>query len=74
MIYNQLFENIFNPILERFHYPKENRRYVMMYYLNGLNAIINEWIKDDCEKTISEISDIIKSCILGLNNKLLINE
>lgn len=74
MVYNRLFENIFNPILERFHYPKENRKYVMMYYLNGINAIINEWIKDECKKSILEISNIIKSCILGLNNKLLMND
>lgn len=65
-VYKQLFENIFNPILDRFDYPVEKRKYVMMYYLNGVNAIIAEWIKDGCEKSISEISEIITICIFGL--------
>ena len=66
-VYKRMFEHIFNPILCRFNYPKENRKYVMMYYLNGINAIVLEWIKDDCNKTIEEIESIISACIFGLN-------
>ncbi len=68
-VYKKLFSNIFNPILDRFHYPAEDRKYVMMYYLNGLNAIVSEWLKDDCSKPIEEISKIINTCIYGLNKK-----
>ncbi|MEE0264595.1 MAG: TetR-like C-terminal domain-containing protein [Acutalibacteraceae bacterium] len=64
--YMRLFRNIFNPILDRFNYPEEDRKYVMMYYLNGINAIIFEWLKDDCVKSIEEISRIITICIYGL--------
>ena len=70
-IYEQMFESIFNPILERFNYPYEDRKYVMMYYLNGINAIINEWLKDNCKKSIQDIQRIIKECIFGLNNCLV---
>lgn len=66
-VYKRMFEHIFNPILCRFNYPKENRKYVMMYYLNGINAIVLEWLKDDCYKTIEEIESIISACIFGLN-------
>lgn len=66
-VYKRMFENIFNPILERFNYKKEDRKYVMMYYLNGITAIITEWLKDNCEKSISDISRIIRECIFGLN-------
>ena len=38
-VYKRMFENIFNPILDRFHYLQNNRQYVMMYYLNGINAV-----------------------------------
>ena len=68
-VYERMFENIFNPILDRFHYPEEDRKYVMMYYLNGINAISFEWVKDGCKKTIDEISKIIETCIFGLNNE-----
>ncbi|MBO5136690.1 MAG: TetR/AcrR family transcriptional regulator [Clostridia bacterium] len=68
-VYERLFENIFDPILERFHYPKEERKYVMLYYLNGINAISFQWVKDGCEKSIEEVSNIIIECIFGRDNK-----
>lgn len=67
-VYNRMFEKIFNPILDRFDYPEDYKKYVMMYYLNGINALILEWIKDNCEKPIEEISKIIEICIFGLHH------
>jgi AcrR family transcriptional regulator len=64
-VYKRMFENIFNPILDRFHYPLNDRQYVMMYYLNGINAIVSEWLKNGCDKSIKEISEIISVCIYG---------
>jgi AcrR family transcriptional regulator len=66
-VYHRMFEHIFNPILDRFHYPQDNRQYVMMYYLNGINAIVLEWLRNHCSKSIKEISKIISVCIYGLN-------
>ena len=64
-IFQRLFEHIFAPILDRFHYPRERQRYVMMFYLNGITAIVLEWLKDDCQKSIGEISSIIHDCVCG---------
>ena len=69
-VYKRMFENIFDPILERFHYPNQDRKYVMMYYLNGITAIIAEWLKDNCSRAISDISGIIQACIFGLGGDL----
>ena len=66
-VHKRLFDNIFNPILDRFHYPSNTRQYVMMYYLNGINAIVLEWLKNGCDKSIAEISEIISVCIYGLS-------
>ena len=65
-VFQRLYENIFNPILERFDYPLADRKYVMMFYLNGITAVVTEWLKDGCEKTIGEVSQIIYECIFGL--------
>ena len=65
VLFQRLFDNIFDPILNRFHYPREDRRYVMMFYLNGLTAIVKEWTEDGCERSIDEISVIIHYCIFG---------
>ena len=48
-------------------YPPDDRQYVMMYYLNGINAIVTEWLKNGCDKSIEEISEIITVCIFGRN-------
>lgn len=68
-VYKRMYDNIFNPILDRFCYPQSNRQYVMMYYLNGINAIILEWIKNGCDKSMREISEIISVCIFGLRRE-----
>ena len=62
-IFQRLFDNIFAPILDRFHYPRDEQHYVMMFYLNGITAIITEWLKEDCQKSIADISTIIHYCI-----------
>ena len=67
-VYKQLFDNIFNPILDRFHYSTSIRQYVMMYYLNGINAIVLEWLQNGCDKSVQEISEIIAICIYGKDN------
>lgn len=69
--YERMFENIFNPILKRFNYPEEDRRYIVMYYLNGITAINNEWLKNNCDRPVEEVANIVKSCIFGLDNELL---
>lgn len=65
-IFQRLYENIFNPILERFNYPIADRKYVMMFYLNGITAVVTEWLNDECGKSIEEVSQIIHKCIFGL--------
>ncbi len=68
-VYKRMFENIFNPILDRFHYPTNDRQYVMMYYLNGINAIVTEWLRKGCDRSIKEISEIVSVCIYGLRQE-----
>ena len=64
-IFQRLFDDVFQPILDRFHYPRDEQHYVMMFYLNGITAIITEWLKDNCSKNIEDISSIIRYCIFG---------
>ena len=64
-IFQRLFDDVFNPILDRFHYPRDEQNYVMMFYLNGITAIITEWLMDACSKSIEDVSYIIHYCIFG---------
>jgi len=65
IIFDRLFDNVFEPILDRFHYPQSERRYVMMFYLNGLTAVITQWLNDGCAKSPEETAQIIQHCIFG---------
>ena len=64
-IFQRLFDNIFHPILDRFHYPRDEQHYVMMFYLNGIIAIISEWLREGCRKSIADICAVIHYCIFG---------
>lgn len=70
-VFQRLFQHVFDPILHRFGYPAEERKYVMMFYLSGINALVLEWLKDGCRKSIEEVSHIIRECIFGRSNLLL---
>ena len=66
-IFRKMFEHIFDPILQRFNYPESYRTYVILYYLNGITAIVQSWLKNGCKETVNEIIQIIEICIYGLN-------
>lgn len=70
-VYKRLYTHIFEPILARFHYPVEHRPYVMLFYMNGVNAVVTEWLKNDCRLTIEEVSAIIHECIFGRDPALM---
>lgn len=67
-IYDQMFKYVFNPILERFNTPEKERKYMMTFYINGLIAIIREWILNDCKEEIKEIINIMNKCVKRINN------
>ena len=64
-VYDQMFNHIFNPILERFHVPQKERSYLMKFYLTGVFAVIMEWLDGDCSDDIGAISKIITDCVMG---------
>ncbi len=68
--FDWMFESIFNPILACFQCPERERLYIMKFYINGLIAVIMEWIENDCKESIDEIITIIKKCIFLDKNNL----
>ena len=69
LFFERLFEDIFAPVMNRFCYPDSEQKYVLMFYLSGLNAVILEWLKNDCSKSIPEVEEIIRYCIFGREDK-----
>lgn len=60
--YDKLFRFVFEPILERHQVPVENRSYIMTFYIQGLMAVITQWLKNDCKDTIEQIIKVMQEC------------
>lgn len=63
--YGELKQHILGPILERFEIPLAHRPYYIAYYVEGIAAIIKEWLRQDCGDAVEMIADIIESCVLS---------
>ncbi|MCQ2382860.1 MAG: TetR/AcrR family transcriptional regulator [Clostridia bacterium] len=58
-----LNQYIFSPIFKRFGVDTKTQSYMIAYYINGVYAIIQEWIKNDCKDDIEYIEKIIIDCV-----------
>lgn len=61
--YEGLYKHVFNPILERFEYPENERRYAINFYISGIVAVINQWLESGCKEETDEIAGVIIRCI-----------
>ena len=68
--YDLLRENIIFPVLKRFHIEESERKYFSTYFIHGIYAIIEEWIKDKCQEDIDKICNIIIKCVNPFEKKI----
>lgn len=61
--YDRMFCHVFTPILDRYGIPQQDRRYIMAFYIQGLMAIISEWLKNDCSDSIGYVVNMIQRCV-----------
>lgn len=62
-IYEKMFRHIFSPILDRYKVPEQDRHYIMSFYIQGLMAIITEWLKNDCTDSVDYAIAVISRCV-----------
>lgn len=58
-----LNRHVFKPIFDRFDVDEKTANYMIKYYLNGITAIINEWINGGCADEIEFVEKIIIDCV-----------
>lgn len=62
--YTYIYEQVVSPVCERYGQKDEKiKKYVFSFYVKGLSAIVEEWLKNDCRESIEEIIEIIKGCM-----------
>lgn len=54
---------VLTPIPERYGVSPGDREYMMTFFISGLMAIINEWLKGDCADDIGHIISVMQRCI-----------
>ena len=64
-VYDRMFNDIFNPILDHFHVLESERTYVIKFYLTGVFAVIMEWLDNGYSDEIGTIAKIITDCVMG---------
>ena len=55
--------HVFTPILDRFHIPPSEQKYLMPFYINGLMGIIHTWLQEDCKDSVDHRITVIQLCI-----------
>ena len=61
--YGELKQHILSPILERFEIPAAHQPYYIAYYVEGIAAIVKEWLRQDCGDEVEMIAHIIETCV-----------
>lgn len=61
--YDKMFRFVFVPILERYQVSDEIRKYMMSYYVQGLMAIVTQWLKSDCKEPVEQLIGIMQKCV-----------
>ena len=61
--YAGLLRHVIMPILDRYGVPEADRRYLVAFCINGLMAIITEWLKNDCTDSIKHIVAVMQLCV-----------
>ena len=61
--YAGLLRHVIMPILDRYGVPEADRSYLIAFYINGLMAIITEWLKNNCTDPIEHIAAVIQLCV-----------
>ncbi len=67
--YNSLEKYIFEPIMDRFNIPDNEKKYLISFFIQGIIAIIRTWVNGDCQDSVENIKRIIIKCVEGKEYK-----
>ncbi len=62
--YLYLKKNFIEPVMERFRIPEDRRKYYIAYYMEGISAVIREWLLDKCADPIETVASVIKELVV----------
>lgn len=66
--YKNLKKYIIEPILKRFDIPDKLHKYYISYYIEGIAAVIREWLNNDCRDEVETIAAVIVRCVRPIDD------
>lgn len=69
VIYKRMFQHVFTPILNHYGVPESDWTYIMAFYMQGLMAILAEWLQQDCRDSITHIISLMQQCVGNRQDK-----
>ncbi len=67
--YGYLQNKVLYPIFDIFKINKDEQKYLSAYYISGVYAIVNEWIKGGCKDSEDMICDLIIKCVRPIEER-----
>ena len=61
--YGDLNHHVLTPILNCFDVLQSKQKYMIRFYINGLMAIVDEWLKNDCDEPVDDIISVMQTCV-----------
>ena len=61
--YAGLLRQVIGPILDRYGVQKADRGYLMAFYMKGLMAVIEQWLKNDCRDSVERIAGLMQKFV-----------
>ncbi|MBE7076505.1 MAG: TetR/AcrR family transcriptional regulator [Clostridiales bacterium] len=68
LVYKQMKEEVFYPVLLKFNVKKEDWPYKLEFFTRGVVGIISQWLEDDCRLSEDKIAELIIDCV-GFSKK-----
>lgn len=62
-LYQRMYEHVLTPAFDRTRVPVRERGYIAAFYVHGLMAIVNEWLRGGCAEPVEEIATIMQQRI-----------
>lgn len=61
--FNKMYNEIFEPALQKFNIPKEDEPYIFEFFTRGILGIITKWTNLDCKDSTEHIQNMIMHCV-----------
>lgn len=61
--FEKLYQGVFEPILKQLNLPIDEGKYKVIFYINGISAVISQWIKNGFVEEIDQLAKLIDDCI-----------